>query len=364
MYSCRLRVNPLRRSKTVRQIFNLIYLPDSVTIMTLFHQQEEMEFDLDVTSVPSGGSETLTIVIEARTKGVASMGKQPRFNLTIPLRTAIDLEVSGYVNRVRLIKIWYWMGSILNRNSVDEQRSYNRPNETDLSTVKESIVFQHLYEVSYWSLHSLLRKFAQAECFYSGAQRTAQPCKRNKYWSFAPHSCAEPAGDTVDAIFNARKHISPSLASHVHYFINAFTLKALRYIPGKSEQRSKQYQVQPQLHFRPIDKLRRIPSVDSSRSKYKCENKSVNRLWIRFIFFLGQPEYKFALANRTAFIDCFNTRGIVCVKYVCPVTGPLTPETPITVALTGNLHLHNIRIPSMFPLRGKNKSQINFHHFS
>ena len=73
--------------------------------MTLFHQQEEMEFDLDVTSVPSGGSETLTIVIEARTKGVASMGKQPRFNLTIPLRTAIDLEVSGYVNRVRLIKI-------------------------------------------------------------------------------------------------------------------------------------------------------------------------------------------------------------------------------------------------------------------
>ena len=41
------------------------------------------------------------------------------------------------------------MGSILNRNSVDEQRSYNRPNETDLSTVKESIVFQHLYEVSY-----------------------------------------------------------------------------------------------------------------------------------------------------------------------------------------------------------------------
>ena len=162
MYSCRLRVNPLRRSKTVRQIFNLIYLPDSVTIMTLFHQQEEMEFDLDVTSVPSGGSETLTIVIEARTKGVASMGKQPRFNLTIPLRTAIDLEVSGYVNRVRLIKIWCWMGNILNRNSVDEQRSYNRPNETDLSTVKESIVFQHFYEVSYWSLHSL--QFAQAEC--------------------------------------------------------------------------------------------------------------------------------------------------------------------------------------------------------
>lgn len=58
-----------------------------------------MEFELDLTSVPSGGSEALTIVVEARTKGVAAMGRRPRLNLTIPLKTAIDVEIVGFVNR-------------------------------------------------------------------------------------------------------------------------------------------------------------------------------------------------------------------------------------------------------------------------
>lgn len=57
---------------------------------------------------------------------------------------------------------------------------------------------------------------------------------------------------------------------------------------------------------------------------------------------LGQPAFKFAQANRTAFIDCFNTKSVSCVKYVCSVFGTLSPESPVTVSLTGTLHLQNI----------------------
>jgi hypothetical protein len=54
-----------------------------------------MEFELDLTSIPSGGSEVLTVVVEARMNSVAAMGRRPRFNLTIPLKTAIDVEILG-----------------------------------------------------------------------------------------------------------------------------------------------------------------------------------------------------------------------------------------------------------------------------
>lgn len=54
-----------------------------------------MEFELDLMSVPSGGSDVLTVVVEARMNGVAAMGRQPLFNLAMPLRTAIDVEILG-----------------------------------------------------------------------------------------------------------------------------------------------------------------------------------------------------------------------------------------------------------------------------
>lgn len=58
-----------------------------------------MEFELDLSSIPSGGSDVLTVVVEARMSGVAATGRRPRFNLTIPLKTAIDVEILGYVNQ-------------------------------------------------------------------------------------------------------------------------------------------------------------------------------------------------------------------------------------------------------------------------
>lgn len=58
---------------------------------------------------------------------------------------------------------------------------------------------------------------------------------------------------------------------------------------------------------------------------------------------LEQPDVKYAQANRTELIDCFNTKGVICLKYLCPA-GPLTPETPITVHITGTLVLNDLRM--------------------
>lgn len=54
-----------------------------------------MEFEIDMTSIPSGGNNDLTVLIEARMNTAAAMGRRPRFNLTIPLKTAIDVEIMG-----------------------------------------------------------------------------------------------------------------------------------------------------------------------------------------------------------------------------------------------------------------------------
>lgn len=61
----------------------------------------------------------------------------------------------------------------------------------------------------------------------------------------------------------------------------------------------------------------------------------------RIYFSLEQPAEKYAKANRTAFIDCFNTKGIFCTKYVC-TAGPLLSGTPISLSLTGSLQLMDI----------------------
>lgn len=66
-------------------------------------------------------------------------------------------------------------------------------------------------------------------------------------------------------------------------------------------------------------------------------------------FLLVQPPFKFGLvANRTAFIDCFNTPNANCVKYVCSAFGPLSTESPIRISLTGTLLLQNICIDARF----------------
>jgi hypothetical protein len=63
-----------------------------------------MNFELDVTSLQSGGSDSLVILIEARigntdnSDTTSAIGNQTRFNLVMPLKTAIDVEVSGYVD--------------------------------------------------------------------------------------------------------------------------------------------------------------------------------------------------------------------------------------------------------------------------
>lgn len=58
-----------------------------------------MEFELDVTSLNGapGRDESLTLVIEARTSSAEAKGSSTKVNLTLPLRTAMDVEVVGYV---------------------------------------------------------------------------------------------------------------------------------------------------------------------------------------------------------------------------------------------------------------------------
>ena len=53
-----------------------------------------MKLLLDVSAVPSGLT-NLTIVAEARVGSGAARGEQTIFNLTLPLRTEIDVEVLG-----------------------------------------------------------------------------------------------------------------------------------------------------------------------------------------------------------------------------------------------------------------------------
>lgn len=54
-----------------------------------------MEFELDVVSLSSGINDLFSVIIEARMKGSAALGKMTRLNMTIPLSTAIDVEVLG-----------------------------------------------------------------------------------------------------------------------------------------------------------------------------------------------------------------------------------------------------------------------------
>lgn len=53
-----------------------------------------MKLFLDVSALPSGLT-NLSIVIEARVGSGAARGRQTMFDLTLPLRTEIDLEVLG-----------------------------------------------------------------------------------------------------------------------------------------------------------------------------------------------------------------------------------------------------------------------------
>lgn len=55
-----------------------------------------MELKLDLTSIPSGSTDLFSIIVEARMNGAEAKGRQTRFNLTVPLTTAIDVEVLGY----------------------------------------------------------------------------------------------------------------------------------------------------------------------------------------------------------------------------------------------------------------------------
>lgn len=56
-----------------------------------------MEFELDVTSLQSGGftEGPLMVNIEARIRTSPANGTRPKFLLSVPLKAAIDLEVLG-----------------------------------------------------------------------------------------------------------------------------------------------------------------------------------------------------------------------------------------------------------------------------
>lgn len=56
-----------------------------------------MELALDLASIPSGSSGLFSINVEARMRSVEAKGRQTRFNLTVPLITAIDVEILGYI---------------------------------------------------------------------------------------------------------------------------------------------------------------------------------------------------------------------------------------------------------------------------
>ena len=55
-----------------------------------------MEFQLDLESVTSGAGNILLIDVEARMKGSRAMGRLASNNLTIALKTSIDVEIIGY----------------------------------------------------------------------------------------------------------------------------------------------------------------------------------------------------------------------------------------------------------------------------
>lgn len=61
-----------------------------------------MNFAIDVTPLESGSSDSLEILIEARMGKIGSsetfsaVGDRTRFNLIMPLKTVIDVEVLGY----------------------------------------------------------------------------------------------------------------------------------------------------------------------------------------------------------------------------------------------------------------------------
>lgn len=238
IYSCQLRVNPLKRAKT-----------------------EKMEFEIDMTSISSGGNNDLTVLIEARMNTAAAMGRRPRFNLTIPLKTAIDVEIMG--------------------NSIEEQQTYQRPNDTTTVTiVKERLTFKHLYEV-----RNVLPSAAKVEIEV-----------------LVPVSVLSRQGVTLYLVELATTSVDATQKGG-----QSNSLCHLDYNSGQS------MDVQ---EFR--ESISSSPIVKS------------------------QPAFKFAQANRTAFIDCFNTKSVSCVKYVCSVFGTLSPESPVTVSLTGTLHLQNI----------------------
>jgi len=72
-----------------------------------------MNFELDLTSLQSGDSDSLVVFIEARigntenSDTTSAIGNQTRFNLVMPLKTAIDIEVSGCVCVVQCYCIKY-----------------------------------------------------------------------------------------------------------------------------------------------------------------------------------------------------------------------------------------------------------------
>lgn len=62
-----------------------------------------MDFELDVTSLQSGSNDSIVVFIEARigntenSETISAVGNKTRCNLVMPLKTAIDIEVLGYV---------------------------------------------------------------------------------------------------------------------------------------------------------------------------------------------------------------------------------------------------------------------------
>ena len=95
-YSCRLGVNPLKRSKSVKfQKSNNVFFSLRMVLL-YFAIQDSTEFELDVTSLMGGtGGDSLTVLIESRIGTAAAKGSLSIFNLTIPLKSSIDVEVVG-----------------------------------------------------------------------------------------------------------------------------------------------------------------------------------------------------------------------------------------------------------------------------
>lgn len=93
-YSCHLRINPLKSGKTVScSMMRISFYELNVVLFNVF--KEKMDFQLDLESATSGLSDSLSIVVEARMSGAAAKGRRPRFNLTAPLKTLIDMEIQG-----------------------------------------------------------------------------------------------------------------------------------------------------------------------------------------------------------------------------------------------------------------------------